>query len=795
MRRFRAKKREDPTAWKAYRAKETATMKVIKSWRSPEQQALERSRAVDNRRKRRQRQRDMGLQIGQSKKRKTSKADQDSMATGNRREKDKIRQRNYRAKLKAERPQKFVWNQIKEKQRKIKVALQRKSQQFPDGTTALRSVADDQNPSSGFRSSVTERKAVQRAKQSMPKSPKKFAAVVDGLTRIRSPRKKAAMKAKGIVPSAERQNEQLTADMEEGVKQFMKSTKSSRNIDQRRKRASLCRTVIKACKGRRSFSKLRKELGVSWEFLVRCSQTEDSDDFQQKQRKDALSEETKEKIQRYYTRGDVSSVDPSSAAVSVKTQEPTRYMEKTVAEAYTQFREETGVQISFSKFAAMRPNHMKAASKNKLRMCCCEYCSNVELKVQAINVFLKANGRQHLVLGSKYDVASATLCDKQESGFHAKTCIDRKCRDCGVHRLRQQLQEVLDDHADSILTWRAWVLQKETYQNSAGKNATSNRRVLATTTGPFKKVLCELEEELGTFALHLTNAQWQHVRFSALSANLPPTWLLLVMDYAENYTCHYQDEAQGAHWTPRQVTLHPIVAYYHCPEDNEIARETFVFVSSDLKHDAHAVQHFQVLCVKNLQQRGIEFTRIVHFTDGCGGQYKGKTSFVDCSFGMEDLGIPVEKHFFGSRHGKGPCDAEIGVIKRLSSLAVKRRHCRIATAEDLYQFGVAQLTKPNAAALHCHKRRSFYFVPTNVIDHERHGRTDDIKTLQGTRALHCVRGQSPYSVSYRERSCFCQACLDGVGHCENSNFCGAWKEQHLKINRRRRAGVRGGKIY
>ncbi|KAJ8018148.1 hypothetical protein HOLleu_44024 [Holothuria leucospilota] len=40
----------------------------------------------------------------------------------------------------------------------------------------------------------------------------------------------------------------------------------------------------------------------------------------------------------------------------------------------------------------------------------------------------------------------------------------------------------------------------------------------------------------------------------------------------------------------------------------------------------------------------------------------------------------VEKHFFGSRHGKGPCDGEIGVLKRCAGNAVKSRQVIIADA-------------------------------------------------------------------------------------------------------------------
>lgn len=53
------------------------------------------------------------------------------------------------------------------------------------------------------------------------------------------------------------------------------------------------------------------------------------------------------------------------------------------------------------------------------------------------------------------------------------------------------------------------------------------------------------------------------------------------MDYAENYTCVYQDEAQSAHWSHEQVTLFFIVAYFRCHTCNEVAHDSLVFVTDD----------------------------------------------------------------------------------------------------------------------------------------------------------------------------------------------------------------------
>ena len=123
-------------------------------------------------------------------------------------------------------------------------------------------------------------------------------------------------------------------------------------------------------------------------------------------------------------------------------------------EALNQFRKETGKTISFSKFSSLRP---KTVQHNKLRACKCEYCSNVQLKVEAINKMLCRYGNQNKLLGSKFQVAGRTCCQAHpRRHLHSKRCIDRKCDDCGVSAVRSHLQETLDQHADKKSTWIAW---------------------------------------------------------------------------------------------------------------------------------------------------------------------------------------------------------------------------------------------------------------------------------------------------------------------------------------------------
>lgn len=132
----------------------------------------------------------------------------------------------------------------------------------------------------------------------------------------------------------------------------------------------------------------------------------------------------------------------------------------------------------------------------------------------------------------------------------------------------------------------------------------------------------------------------------------------------QNFSCFWQDEAQGAHWSYDQVTLHPVVSYYQCTEEgcNNVIEESILCISDDHTHDHHAIQHYIKLAVNHLLQKGITIEKLVQFSDGAPTQYKGKVNFADLSYSFEDF--KCEKHYFGSRHGKGPCDREIGTVKQ-----------------------------------------------------------------------------------------------------------------------------------
>ena len=683
------------------------------------------------------------------------------------REQDRIRQRKYRASLE-DRPQKRGWI-TKRKKQKAAELLQLDSSTSSSSETQQLSTQD-----SALQLQRSSKEQSQKLLRKYANNPAMLAGVVSDVIEVASniPAVQQALEDADILPAASRKaSVAVHAEVQQQVDELRKNKTSPSN----QQRATLSNILLKAHSGNKNA--IRKSYGISYSFLQKCS----DGNLERKQRKDALSQEEKQEVVNFYKRGDVSKCNPSPAAVSKKTNLPKRYMEKTIREAHKEFMSENDVQISFSHFAKLRPRDTCVCKYTKYISSCCEYCLNIVLKRDALNAFLNGKNFRDILVPGKYDLSSLTLCGKAAKGQHLRLCLDRKCSDCGIINIRRQLQPALDQHADAMVHWKRWSLDQQETQDRTGAVKMTSRRVLLQKEGCLDELLSELEEGMASFSLHLANKDWQHQMYSALARNLPQEWLLFCMDFAENFGCFYQNEAQGAHWTREQVTIHPIVATYHCPVDGETITDSLIFISADLKHDSHAVHHFVQLAMQELHSRGLHFSKAVHFSDGCASQYKGKTSFVDCTHGTIDYGVPTEKHFFGSPHGKGPCDAEIGVIKRMTASAVKAQRAQVSTALEMFEYCRDNLSRPKNDAEHAHSLRSFLFVPQGAVNRARPDRTgNEIKPVVGTRTLHCTREMMPFVLSARERSCFCLACIEGEGQCANADFCGEWRVAHLK---------------
>ncbi|XP_041379147.1 uncharacterized protein LOC121391661 [Gigantopelta aegis] len=152
---------------------------------------------------------------------------------------------------------------------------------------------------------------------------------------------------------------------------------------------------------------------------------------------------------------------------------------------------------------------------------------------------------------------------------------------------------------------------------------------------------------------------------------------LLQMDFAENFTCTWQDEIQSAHWKQRQVTVYTVMVYHRGQN------LSYVIVSDYREHEKSAVTAFtsQIMDVIKSEMPSVEVVDV--WTDGPSSQYKNKYVFALLFKLQEHHGLQIQWNYFATSHGKGPNDALGGNVKRMAHRLTMARTVIVNNAETL----------------------------------------------------------------------------------------------------------------
>ena len=167
----------------------------------------------------------------------------------------------------------------------------------------------------------------------------------------------------------------------------------------------------------------------------------------------------------------------------------------------------------------------------------------------------------------------------------------------------------------------------------------------------FISLITPVEDFIDVFLRKLTElkphsfiATQQSLFFKNIRENLEPGVVLIGGDFAENYHFVVQDAAQAFHWFNDQVTLHPFMVYYRETPHSEVVGLSIVMISDELQHDTKAVHTFQCKLLDYLNSISITLSRIAYFS---------KNNLANLTFHIDNFGIPADRHFFATSHGKG----------------------------------------------------------------------------------------------------------------------------------------------
>ncbi|GFS11672.1 hypothetical protein ElyMa_004839700 [Elysia marginata] len=140
--------------------------------------------------------------------------------------------------------------------------------------------------------------------------------------------------------------------------------------------------------------------------------------------------------------------------------------------------------------------------------------------------------------------------------------------------------------------------------------------------------------------------------------------------------------------------------------------------------------------------------------------------------------VEIVRAYFGSRHGKSPCDACGGVVVEQDILP---RQALIKDAKTTFKHCQKLHSLPEeepSPTMCCHKRRVFSLVQEENID--RSMPFSELQTVEGTRKLHSLRRVRKNTIQTRNLSFL--HCLFGEKKegCVNSKYVEPWRTVKIK---------------
>ena len=140
--------------------------------------------------------------------------------------------------------------------------------------------------------------------------------------------------------------------------------------------------------------------------------------------------------------------------------------------------------------------------------------------------------------------------------------------------------------------------------------------------------------------------------------------------------------------------------------------------------------------LEHLKAKGIKIDDIQEFTNQCANQYKSKNNFYTISKSK----IPVTRHFFAIKHGKGPSDHAGAHYKNWVKCIMRDPHLFITSCRDLAEYSILHYSKQvkcnGENAKDAHSLRFVIYHP-EIYWMESKGK--NLKTIKNTQKIHSIR--------------------------------------------------------
>lgn len=461
-----------------------------------------------------------------------------------------------------------------------------------------------------------------------------------------------------------------------------------------------------------------------------------------------LTDSMKEVIIEFYTRQENITEFPNKSRNRIEVR-PLIVLNYTKKKLFVKFCDELqDFRPSLSTFWKYKPKHIKCKKAARLLQCVCDVCENVSLIISAIKFSMQRSNfplPEIILNGDGNAVGFMTLCSSKQ---HQPDCLDGKCERCGTGQVKEILHGWATDNPSEIIRWLTWKVV-----DTVVGSKTVHRLTKVVCTSGRSELLSNLLEKLSTYGRHVYMAKTQSHSYQKCQESLKRNECRVVVDFAENYTCARQGEAQSAYYSRNQVTIFPMVITLSKEGSNTVIRDSIIVVSNDLKHDSSAVAAFMERFFFHVSSNYSEVDTIHIWSDGCAAQFKSKKPFRHLSVGF-NTNYNLIWNFFGARHGKCSADGEAGVVKTFLSQEARLPSMLLDNSNQVYLH-------LNSSDLHIDtgsSRRHFYFCDTIEINNirEQFDKAEP-RTIPGTRRIHQIINDSANIVKFRDLSCYCSS--------------------------------------
>lgn len=356
-----------------------------------------------------------------------------------------------------------------------------------------------------------------------------------------------------------------------------------------------------------------------------------------------------------------------------------RYLLFSLKEAHALFlKDNPTVKIGLSKFSSLRPVNVVLSSSMPRNVCCCQYHENIKLLCDCLSKEV-----------SEFPSYSSEFVDNFVCSSASEECMLGKCAKCPNY-----LNSFKDSSSAKdlpLITWYEW---ERVDVLVSGKKSTSKKKVVkkmmkVCKEGTINDALAKLEEKMPSFLQHVFIKRKQSVYFEETLNNLTEEECVIQVDFAENYSCSYQDEIQTAHWSQEQVTLFTVAVWTKAKANTERVCESHVIVSDDTDHDKKSVIAFLWYVINHLvKDRHPSVKHVYAFSDGPTSQFKNRY-LVHFLHKLTNI-VNIQWNFFATSHGKGVVDGIGATVKRLVYNAVTTRAAPVVQdAHSFYQVASA----------------------------------------------------------------------------------------------------------